>query len=222
MARRLRGLPVKGRSRRFATPVPGARPVPPRPVRQRARLLVRSRAGDFQQVPPSTVAPAQPGAVVRPRSRRRPLPPLVVRPSQFAVVPPQAPPPPPAVWPPSCRVSRRTLTSFRSRRGQIPFVPVIPPPPVFVYRLVAPRVKDRQVLRGSLAITIWREVTVFGDENGLFTTDLGSPSPGSDSYGAIPFNAKYVWLGGHENVTDDPAIKELWLAYGFEVEDIEL
>jgi hypothetical protein len=61
------------------------------------------------------------------------------------------------------------------------------------------------------------EQTVFGDEAGLFTSDEGSIALGGDSYGAIPFGTKYIWQGGCVNATSDPAIKDLWLAYGFDV-----
>ncbi len=87
------------------------------------------------------------------------------------------------------------------------------------WRLVMPAISERHVIKGSLAVTINREATVFGDENGLYTTETGSPSPGSDDYGAIPFGTKYIWYGGHVNTTDDPAVKALWLAHGFEVEN---
>jgi hypothetical protein len=87
------------------------------------------------------------------------------------------------------------------------------------WRLVMPTIGERYTMRGSLATTAYREQTVFGDENGLFTVQQGSPSEGTDEYGAIPFGTKYIWLGGHVNVTDDPAVKNLWLAHGFEVEN---
>lgn len=88
------------------------------------------------------------------------------------------------------------------------------------WRLVMPAISERQTIRGNLAVTINREATVFGDENGLFTTQNGSVSEGSDDYGAIPFGTKYIWYGGHVNTTDDPAIKNLWLAHGFGVENV--
>ena len=87
------------------------------------------------------------------------------------------------------------------------------------WRLIPPARTDEYVVRGALTTTLVREVTVFGDENGLFTTELGTPSAGTDGYGSIPFGTKYIWLGGHVNTTDDPAIKDLWLAHGFEVEN---
>jgi hypothetical protein len=90
------------------------------------------------------------------------------------------------------------------------------------WRLVMPANPERYTIRGKLAVTINREVTVFGDESGLFTTEQGSTSPGSDDYGAIPFGTKYIWYGGHVNTTDDPAVRALWLAHGFEVENVQL
>jgi hypothetical protein len=87
------------------------------------------------------------------------------------------------------------------------------------WRLVMPAISERYTIRGNLAVTISREATVFGDENGLFTTQNGSLSDGSDEYGAIPYGTKYIWFGGHVNTTDDPAVKNLWLAHGFEVEN---
>lgn len=88
------------------------------------------------------------------------------------------------------------------------------------WRLVMPQIIERRTLQGLLSTTLAHEKTVFGDEDGLFTVERGSPSPGTDSYGAIPFGTKYIWYGGHVNVTDDPAIKNLWLAHGFEVENV--
>lgn len=32
--------------------------------------------------------------------------------------------------------------------------------------------------------------------------------------------AQYVYLGGHENITTDPAIRAMWLSNGFEVENV--
>lgn len=87
------------------------------------------------------------------------------------------------------------------------------------WRLVMPAIQERQVIKGSLAVSVYREATVFGDDTGLYTTQQGSVTAGSDAYGAIPFDTKYIWYGGHVNVTDDPAVRDLWLAHGFEVEN---
>jgi hypothetical protein len=89
------------------------------------------------------------------------------------------------------------------------------------WRLVVPTIQEKYALpstRGALLVSNYREVTVFGDDDDLFTTALGVPSEGTDEYGAIPFGTKYIWYGGHVNTTDDPAIRDLWLAHGFEVE----
>lgn len=94
-----------------------------------------------------------------------------------------------------------------------------------LWRLVMPQIAERYALpntRGSLLTTLYREATVFGDESGLFTVEMGRPGPGLDEYGAIPFGTRYIWYGGHVNTTDDPAIKNLWLAHGFEVENVQL
>lgn len=79
------------------------------------------------------------------------------------------------------------------------------------WRLVMPQIEDYYPVRGSLRVRTYREATVFGDENGLETTQMGNKP--------IPFGTKYIWYGGHVNVTDDPAVKALWLAAGFEVEN---
>jgi hypothetical protein len=88
------------------------------------------------------------------------------------------------------------------------------------WQLVMPTIREKWTLKGSLTTSTYREATVFGDENGLFTTERGSRSEGSDEYGAIPFGTKYIWYGGHVNTTDDPAVKDLWLDAGFEVENV--
>jgi hypothetical protein len=88
------------------------------------------------------------------------------------------------------------------------------------YRLIVPQVKEYFTIPGTwgLRTSKVRELTVFGDENGLFTSELGAIPEGGDDYGAIPFGTKYIWYGGHVNMTDDPAIRDLWIAHGFEVE----
>lgn len=86
------------------------------------------------------------------------------------------------------------------------------------WRLVMPTIRERHRLRGQLFTSVYREVTVFGDEAGLFTSDNGYIAEGADEYGAIPFGTKYIWHGGHINVTTDPAIRNLWIEQGFEVE----
>lgn len=89
------------------------------------------------------------------------------------------------------------------------------------WRLVNPSRTERQPMFGSFAITVTRESTVFGDESGLFVSTEGDLfEGGGDEDGAIPWDTKYVWAGGHQNVTDDVAIRDLWLAHGFEVESV--
>jgi hypothetical protein len=92
------------------------------------------------------------------------------------------------------------------------------------YRLIVPQVKEYFTIPGTwgLRTSKVRELTVFGDENGLFTSELGAIPEGGDDYGAIPFGTKYIWYGGHVNMTDDPAIRDLWLAHGFEVENVQV
>lgn len=91
-----------------------------------------------------------------------------------------------------------------------------------MYRLVLPEIVERFPVpgMGSMTTRVTREVTVFGDENALHISEQGSIAEGGDDYGAIPFGTRYIWYGGHVNVTDDPAIKNLWLANGFEVENV--
>lgn len=92
------------------------------------------------------------------------------------------------------------------------------------YRLVVPQIVEYFTMPGTVGLRTSkvREITVFGDENGLFTSEEGSIAEGADEYGAIPFGTKYIWYGGHENLTDDPTIKDLWLAHGFEVELVQV
>lgn len=92
--------------------------------------------------------------------------------------------------------------------------------PAQSWRLVMPPIIERFTFQGMLSTTMYREATVFGDENGLFTVERGAPAEGTDEYGAIPFGTRYIWYGGHVNVTDDPAVRNLWLAHGFEVESV--
>jgi hypothetical protein len=86
-----------------------------------------------------------------------------------------------------------------------------------MWKLVPPRYVDRYSIRNSLAFSITREETIFGDDVTLNRSYEGGLKSGGDEYGAIPFGTKYIWAGGHINVTDDPAIRDLWLAYGFGV-----
>jgi len=93
------------------------------------------------------------------------------------------------------------------------------------YQLVVPDIIESYPMpdtNGSLRTSLVRHVTVFGDENGLFTSEQGAIAEGADEYGAIPFGTRYIWYGGHVNLTDDPAIRDLWLAHGFEVEIVQV
>lgn len=55
-------------------------------------------------------------------------------------------------------------------------------------------------------------LTVYGSGG---TLQYGETPPGH-----ILEAAEYVWYGGYENLTDDPEIRALWLANGFEVENV--
>lgn len=87
------------------------------------------------------------------------------------------------------------------------------------WRLKPPEQRDKYQIAGSLQTSVVRVATVFGDESGLFTAYEGAVDPaGADANGSIPFGTKYIWHGGSDNTTDDPAIRDLWLANGFDVE----
>lgn len=90
------------------------------------------------------------------------------------------------------------------------------------WRLVMPAIRETWPIagRGALRVSTYREATVFGDEDGLFTVSEGAKVPGTDDWGSIPFGTKYIWYGGHVNTTDDPAVRALWLAHGFEVQNV--
>lgn len=90
------------------------------------------------------------------------------------------------------------------------------------WRLVPPSITEKWPVRRSLQVPITRELTVFGDELGLFTSEDGYTNRAelSDEDGAI--TAKYVWLGGRVNITSAPAVRDLWLAHGFDVLELTL
>lgn len=88
------------------------------------------------------------------------------------------------------------------------------------WRLKMPAIRERVKIRGSLQVSIFREATVFGSDAGLFTSTEGVLSGGGDAYGAIPWNVKYLWHGGHDNTTTSTAIRDLWIANGFTVEEV--
>ncbi len=64
----------------------------------------------------------------------------------------------------------------------------------------------------SLQFKLRAGVTAFGDAAPLAT----KREPSDDEL----TSSTYVFLGGHIHETDDPAIRDLWLASGFEVEVI--
>lgn len=89
-----------------------------------------------------------------------------------------------------------------------------------MWRLLAREHVERHQIAGSLTCVVRRRETVFGDEHGLFTAYEGDVHEGADEHGSIPFGTKYLWPGGADNVTDDPRIRDLWLAHGFDVEQV--
>lgn len=78
------------------------------------------------------------------------------------------------------------------------------------WRLVAPEQVESHPIYRLLRFSVRTPYTVFGDDDGLHTTIDGDT--------VIPDGTKYVWLGGHINATLDTAIRDLWLANGFQVE----
>lgn len=80
------------------------------------------------------------------------------------------------------------------------------------WRLVAPKHTDKYQIKGSLVWSMTRQETVFGDDTTLYSSFEGSRE--------IPFGTKYVWPGGCDNITTDPAIRALWLANGYTVEAV--
>lgn len=81
------------------------------------------------------------------------------------------------------------------------------------WQLVNPTVVDRYRL-GDPSHVIYvknvRALTVLG--TGSVLTALENPTT------ELINAAQYVWLGGHANITNDPAIRDLWVANGFDVE----
>lgn len=113
----------------------------------------------------------------------------------------------------------RTLGIALELDSALPVVMLEPVAPT-KWQLTMPLIRERWTMKGSLSTSTYREATVFGDEAGLFTTQRGSRSPGSDSYGAIPFGTKYIWYGGHINITEDPAVRDLWIQFGYATEAV--
>jgi hypothetical protein len=78
------------------------------------------------------------------------------------------------------------------------------------WRLV-PLYEEEEYLQAppSLRFRLYPGVTAYGE---------GAPlSTGRDLPDEL-LNSTYVFLGGHVHETTDPAIRDLWLASGFEVE----
>lgn len=76
------------------------------------------------------------------------------------------------------------------------------------WKLTHPTRVDKFSLAGSNVFRQTVEYTVYGDENGLFLAQDGSVE--------IPFGTKYIWQGGHQNITNDAAIRDLWTQYGYQ------
>lgn len=82
-----------------------------------------------------------------------------------------------------------------------------------VWKLVQPTRVERWRLGDPGNVIYVKNVvglTVYGDDSGLFTAE----SPRAETL----FSAKYVWQGGHDNITEDQAIRDLWVANGYQVE----
>lgn len=88
------------------------------------------------------------------------------------------------------------------------------------WRLIPPKITEKWPIRGSLTTSVTRAKTVFGDDTALYTSEEGAIPVGGDEYGAIPFGTKYIFVGGSDNRTSDPALKTLWEAHGFTTEEI--
>lgn len=91
---------------------------------------------------------------------------------------------------------------------------IVPPPPR--WRLVNPTRLDRYVFEPfpNLRHHVNRvaSFTVYEKDGALVAREYPD---GNDLA-----EAEYYWLGGHENITTDPAIRDLWLLNGFEVEHV--
>jgi hypothetical protein len=77
--------------------------------------------------------------------------------------------------------------------------------------LVAPVFDERMVHEG-VRIPRRTALTVFGDDGGLVARETPST--------AELDGKKYVFFGGYEYIIKDPAVKDLWVASGFEVQDV--
>lgn len=83
-----------------------------------------------------------------------------------------------------------------------------------VWKLVQPTRVERWRLGDDswnvIYVTNVVGLTVYGDDSGLATIENPKAEQISSS--------KYVWQGGHDNITSDQAIRDLWMAHGYQVE----
>lgn len=94
--------------------------------------------------------------------------------------------------------------------------------PISSWRLVNPEIVEKHQLAGGLVVTHRRTLTVFTTDGvNLHLADDGAPLSGASEQGNIPYeDLTYIWYGGHRNTTDDPEIRDLWLAHDLDVEEI--
>lgn len=88
------------------------------------------------------------------------------------------------------------------------------------WRLVSPTITEKYPICGSLVVRQQLGLTVFGNDTLLYVFD--GKGGGVDDAGSIPFGTKFIWWGGHVNVTTDPVIRDLWLSNGFSVEVVDV
>lgn len=79
------------------------------------------------------------------------------------------------------------------------------------YLLVQPTVLYKYSIDG-LRVANYVSLTVYGDDTGLVAKEC----PGSDELTGM----KYVFYGGHEYITTDTALRDLWLAAGWTVTNV--
>lgn len=108
------------------------------------------------------------------------------------------------------------VLSYRFRSRSIPSAEAFGRPVVAVgfWRLVQPtRIERWRLGDGTPNVVYVTNVvglTVYGDDDLLSTIE----NPKTETLDS----AKYVWQGGHDNITTDQAIRNLWLANGYQVE----
>jgi hypothetical protein len=105
--------------------------------------------------------------------------------------------------------------SFRMRTTSIVSAESVGKPTVKrgAWKLVQPTREERWRLGGPNNVIYVRNVvglTVLGNDAALVTVE----NPRSEQLAS----AKYVWLGGRDNITEDQAIRNLWAANGYQVE----